>query len=257
MLNVEALKDAGFTRTCSVDKPVDGGVVLALREEHVVKIQNTDARVFVIVPLDLRSRPKMVTLAGFEGPDNAMVGGHPGYASRNPQALFAQIHHELLNGWRHRRNNISKSAYIHPTAVIGSDGAKVVRDPMGRIYHFEHVGIVEIGPGVWIGPNVCIQRAVFDETVVNKECHIGPGSSIGHNTIMQEQTILAANVTISGSCNIGSRCYIGSGAVFKEHITICDYVLIGAGAVVVKNIYKPGKYAGNPARYLGEWGGKW
>jgi acetyltransferase-like isoleucine patch superfamily enzyme len=33
-------------------------------------------------------------------------------------------------------------------------------------------------------------------------------------------------------------------------VTICDQVVIGAGAVVTKDIVEPGIYAGNPARLL-------
>jgi acetyltransferase-like isoleucine patch superfamily enzyme len=33
-------------------------------------------------------------------------------------------------------------------------------------------------------------------------------------------------------------------------VTICDQVVIGAGAVVTKDITVPGIYAGNPARLL-------
>ena len=33
-------------------------------------------------------------------------------------------------------------------------------------------------------------------------------------------------------------------------VTICDHVVIGAGAVVTKDIVEPGIYAGNPARLL-------
>jgi acetyltransferase-like isoleucine patch superfamily enzyme len=33
-------------------------------------------------------------------------------------------------------------------------------------------------------------------------------------------------------------------------VTICDHVVIGAGAVVTKNIEKPGIYAGNPAKFI-------
>jgi serine acetyltransferase len=33
-------------------------------------------------------------------------------------------------------------------------------------------------------------------------------------------------------------------------VTICDHVVIGAGAVVTKDITEPGIYVGNPARLL-------
>jgi acetyltransferase-like isoleucine patch superfamily enzyme len=35
-------------------------------------------------------------------------------------------------------------------------------------------------------------------------------------------------------------------------VEICEGVIIGAGAVVTKNINEPGTYAGNPAKKVGE-----
>ena len=49
--------------------------------------------------------------------------------------------------------------------------------------------------------------------------------------------------------NIGNYVSIGSNATILP-ISICDNVVIGAGAVVTKNIVKPGIYVGNPARLI-------
>jgi acetyltransferase-like isoleucine patch superfamily enzyme len=50
--------------------------------------------------------------------------------------------------------------------------------------------------------------------------------------------------------SIGEGCYIGSGAIIIGPVTIGDYSVIGAGAVVTKSL--PGKVfaAGNPARII-------
>ena len=48
---------------------------------------------------------------------------------------------------------------------------------------------------------------------------------------------------------IGARVSIGSNASILP-VTICDDVVIGAGAVVVKDISEPGIYAGNPTRLI-------
>jgi acetyltransferase-like isoleucine patch superfamily enzyme len=46
---------------------------------------------------------------------------------------------------------------------------------------------------------------------------------------------------------IGNRVSIGSNATILP-VKICDDVVIGAGAVVTKDITKSGFYVGNPAR---------
>ena len=48
---------------------------------------------------------------------------------------------------------------------------------------------------------------------------------------------------------VGDRVSIGSNATILP-VTICDDVVIGAGAVVTRDIAEAGTYAGNPARRL-------
>ena len=51
------------------------------------------------------------------------------------------------------------------------------------------------------------------------------------------------------STKIGNRVSIGTNATILP-VTICDHVVIGAGAVVTKDITISGIYVGNPARLL-------
>jgi len=48
---------------------------------------------------------------------------------------------------------------------------------------------------------------------------------------------------------IGNQVSIGSNATILP-VKICNRVVIGAGAVVTRNIAEPGVYAGNPARKI-------
>ena len=51
------------------------------------------------------------------------------------------------------------------------------------------------------------------------------------------------------STRIGNRVSIGSNATLLP-IAVCDDVVIGAGAVVTRDITQPGIYSGNPARLM-------
>ena len=48
---------------------------------------------------------------------------------------------------------------------------------------------------------------------------------------------------------IGDQVSIGSNATILP-VKICSGTIIGAGAVVTRDILEPGKYAGNPARKI-------
>jgi acetyltransferase-like isoleucine patch superfamily enzyme len=48
---------------------------------------------------------------------------------------------------------------------------------------------------------------------------------------------------------LGDRVFVGSNATILP-VTICSDVVIGAGAVVTRDIRVPGTYVGNPAKRL-------
>ena len=134
----------------------------------------------------------------------------------------------------------------------------------------ENVKIVEpvnmygcsIGNNCFVGPFVEIQKDV----------------TIGNNTKVQSHTFICELVTIGNDCfighgvmfindlfsgggpaqgdkskwkstKIGNNVSLGSNATILP-IEICDNVVIGAGAVVTKNITQSGVYAGNPAKFI-------
>ena len=108
---------------------------------------------------------------------------------------------------------------------------------------------VEIQKGVTIGNRCKIQSHSFICELVT----IGNDCFVGHGVMFVND--LFSNGGPSGNSAgwkptfIGNRVSIGSNATILP-VSICDDVVIGAGAVVTKNITKPGTYAGNPARKL-------
>lgn len=120
----------------------------------------------------------------------------------------------------------------------------------------------QIGDQVMIGPFVEIQRGV----------------TVGARSRIQSHAFLCEGVTIGADCfishgvmfindkfehggpargdkglwkttTIGDRVSIGTGAVVLP-VRICEGTVIGAGAVVTKDIDVQGVYVGNPARLL-------
>lgn len=56
---------------------------------------------------------------------------------------------------------------------------------------------------------------------------------------------------ISKGIKIGNNCWIGAGSVICDGVTIENGAVIGARAVVVKNVPSYEIHAGNPARKIG------
>ena len=125
-----------------------------------------------------------------------------------------------------------------------------------------------IGDNSFIGPFTEIQRNVKVGSFCKVQSHsficelvtIGDHCFIGHGVMFIND--LFSNGGPAGgdqsqwkSTRIGNHVSIGSNATILP-VTICDHTVIGAGAVVVKDISEPGIYAGNPARLIRKLPGK-
>jgi acetyltransferase-like isoleucine patch superfamily enzyme len=109
---------------------------------------------------------------------------------------------------------------------------------------------VEIQKGVVVGNNCKIQSHSFicELVTIGNDCFIGHGVMFVNDTF-KEGKPSGGNKDLWKPTSIGNHVSIGSNATILP-VTICDHVVIGAGAVVTKNITEPGKYVGNPAKKM-------
>jgi acetyltransferase-like isoleucine patch superfamily enzyme len=112
---------------------------------------------------------------------------------------------------------------------------------------------VEIQKGVKIGDRTRIQSHSFlcDLVTIGDDCFIGHGVMFINDTFSKTGRPSYTERENWEYTVIGNNVSIGSGATILP-VRICDHAVIGAGAVVTKDILKPGIYAGNPARFLRE-----
>lgn len=122
----------------------------------------------------------------------------------------------------------------------------------------------KIGDECFIGPFVEIQKEVSIGNFTKIQSHtficemviIGADCFIGHGVMFINDLFTGGGPARGDkskwrSTSIGNHVSIGSNATILP-ISICDNVVIGAGAVVTKNISEPGVYAGNPAKKIKE-----
>jgi acetyltransferase-like isoleucine patch superfamily enzyme len=119
-----------------------------------------------------------------------------------------------------------------------------------------------IGNNCFIGPFVEIQRNVKIGNYCKIQSHaficelveIGDHCFISHGVMFINDPFMnggpaRGDRTKWKQTKIGDHVSIGSNATILP-VEICNGVVIGAGAVVTRDIHKPGTYAGNPARLL-------
>ena len=109
---------------------------------------------------------------------------------------------------------------------------------------------VEIQKGVRIGKRSRIQSHAFicELVVIGDDCFISHGAMF-INDLFAAGGPSGGNQDLWERTQIGNRVSVGTNATILP-VTICDSVVVGAGAVVTKDITEPGIYVGNPARLL-------
>ena len=107
---------------------------------------------------------------------------------------------------------------------------------------------VEIQRGVVIGKRCRIQSHAFicELVTIGEDCFISHGAMFV-NDLFSEGGPAKGRRDLWRSTKIGNGVSIGTNATILP-VAICDRVVIGAGAVVTRDITEPGIYVGNPAR---------
>ena len=151
---------------------------------------------------------------------------------------------------------------MNEPTLIRASVRDVVCGARVRIFEPSNVYECSLGDDCFVGPFVEIQKGVNIGARTKVQSHaficelveIGADCFIGHGVVFVND-LFASGGPARGrrdlwkATRLGSRVSIGSNASILP-VTICDDVVIGAGAVVVRDISQPGVYAGNPARFL-------
>jgi len=153
---------------------------------------------------------------------------------------------------------MAKQPFIHSHALVESDQI----GPGTRIWAFAHVlrGAVigadcnicdhsYIDEDVVIGDRVTIkgQVAVIDGMRIEDDVFIGPNASFTNDAFPRSKQPFQY-----GEIVIKRGATIGSGAILLPGVTVGEWAMVGAGAVVTKDVPPFTVVVGNPARVVRE-----
>lgn len=114
---------------------------------------------------------------------------------------------------------------IHPSVLVGKDHVLVGK---GNI----------ICSGTILTVNICLG----DFIILNLMC------TVGHDTTIGSYSSFMPSVNISGEVNIAEGVYVGTGAKIINLLTIGENTIVGAGAVVSKDLPPYCTAVGIPAK---------
>lgn len=141
---------------------------------------------------------------------------------------------------------IGDRCVIQSGAIIGEDGFAFAKEN-GHPVFIKHYGGVYIGDDVSIGSCSCVCRGTIEDTMVEDEAKIDNLCHIAHNVVIGKRSIIIAGSVIMGSVHVGNDCWIATSMV-RDQKHVGNNVVVGMGAVVVKDVEDGVTVAGNPAR---------
>jgi acetyltransferase-like isoleucine patch superfamily enzyme len=160
-----------------------------------------------------------------------------------------------------------KDIFIHPTALVETDQ-------------------IGAGTSIWAYAHIMRGAAIGENCNVGDHCFIERGAVIGNNVTVKNGNMIWEGVTLEDGVFVGPHAFftndlyprsarhptvnhraanhdwlvttrvcegasLGAGAVIRGGITIGAFAMVGAGAVVTRDVPSHGLVLGNPARLRG------
>ena len=156
----------------------------------------------------------------------------------------------------HPRTLDSSDTFIHHTALVESEAI----GKGTRVWAFAHVM-----PGAILGRdcNVCDHTYIEGGVVIGDRVTIKSGVYLWDGVRIEDDVFIGPQATFTNDrfprskgtfhCSVTTICHgasIGAGAVILPGLTIGERAMIGAGAVVTKDVARDVVVVGNPARVL-------
>lgn len=108
---------------------------------------------------------------------------------------------------------------------------------------------VSLGATIGLGSQVLPMAVVATGVHVGRACIINHGAVVDHECILGDGVHVAPRATLCGQVEVGTDVFVGAGAVVLPRLRLGDRGMIGAGAVVTRDVPADTTVVGNPARF--------
>ena len=134
---------------------------------------------------------------------------------------------------RGKLDELASSLGLHATILI---------HPAATVGRHDNV----FGPGTVI----CANATVTTNVNFGRHVHVDRNVAVGHDTTIDNYVSVFPGATVAGSVDIQSGVTLGSGSCVIQGIRIGAHSIIGAGAVVVRDIEAHVTAVGSPAKAI-------
>lgn len=176
-----------------------------------------------------------------------------GFIDDNPEIQNSEQDDYPVLGTTDYLKNSQEEAWV----VVAIGSAKVKKKVVEKISSYTNVHFatlidpsvimsdrVQIGEGCIIcaGTILTVDIKIGNHVIINLDC------TVGHDDIIEDYVTVYPSVNISGNVIVGQESELGTGMQVIQGKSIKSNTIIGAGAVVVKDIVEAGTYMGAPAK---------
>jgi len=140
--------------------------------------------------------------------------------------MFVAISYQHMNRVRAAKYAWAKELGYELVSYVSSRCSFLARQPPG-----DNCFILEdntVQPFVTIGNDVTLWS----------------GNHIGHDSAIGDHCFISSHVVVSGHVRIEQGCFVGVNATLRNSVTLGEFTLVGAGALVMKNTRPRSVYLG-------------
>ena len=129
--------------------------------------------------------------------------------------------------------NIPTVSAIHPKAIISPE--------------------VRIAPDVVIGAG-CV---IYGNVSIGRGCYIGPSVTVSHDTVIGDWVLLSVGTVVGARVDVADEVFVGKASTLmapgfgeNERLIVETGAVVGAGALVIRNVPTGHTVIGRPAKQL-------
>ncbi|AIZ45744.1 hypothetical protein QR90_12685 [Deinococcus radiopugnans] len=146
------------------------------------------------------------------------------------------------------------------TVGMGVGNPKAKRKIMGQIAELDAKCATLVHPLAWVGNRVdlgegsiiCAGAMITTDIRLDKGVIININCTVGHDTHLHDYVTVAPGTTISGNVVVGEGTDLGTNSAIIQGMTLGEWSILGAGAVVSKDLPANVTAVGIPAKVIKE-----
>ncbi|CAB3768105.1 acetyltransferase [Paraburkholderia solisilvae] len=160
---------------------------------------------------------------------------------------------EGFTGWRAARQS---GAPLHFLVAIGGDRGKArlelhrMLEQAGLIpaVALHRTAFVAHNAKIGDGSQILANAAVCVEAELGKSCIVNTSASVDHECRLGDGVHIAPGARLAGAVEVGPCSMIGTGAVVLPRVKIGSHCVVGAGAIVTRDLPDGAVAYGAPAK---------